>query len=145
MLVKDHSQVGDELKAGGIAAEDSPPTQLDQKHKDLVDKLSSCKAPRSIANTSTRWRRAPGGPGKVRARAEAKVPALGAAAGEHSAGEQRAGEPTAGAGARDHDIATTNRLRKIRTLEMRPAAETMAQLTVGGPTVQMHLDRAREL
>ena len=36
MMVKDHSQAGDELKQVASQLKIQPPTQLDQKHKDLV-------------------------------------------------------------------------------------------------------------
>ena len=88
--------------------------------------------------------------GKVRARVEAKVPAPGAAAGEHPAGEHPAGEHPAGAGSRDRDTA------KTKSPAQNPGAgdtaghgQSEAQLTQWAakvmPTVQMHLDRAREL
>src|SRR5687767_2834302 len=40
MMVKDHSQAGGELKQVASQLEIQPPAQLDQKHKDLADKLS---------------------------------------------------------------------------------------------------------
>ena len=55
MMVNDHSQANDELKKVASQLKIQLPTQLDQKHKDLVDKLSKLQGPEcSIANTSTR-------------------------------------------------------------------------------------------
>jgi putative membrane protein len=151
MMVKDHSKAGDELRQIASQLNIQQPAQLDQKHKDLVDKLSmlqSAEFDREYINAMVQGHQEV--LGKVRARVEAKVPAPGAATGERPAGEHPAGEHPAGAGSRDRDIAKT-----------KPPAQTpgagdttgrghgAAQLTQFAakmmPTVQMHLDRAREL
>ena len=151
MMVKDHSQAGEELKQVASQLKIQQPTQLDQKHKDLADKLSKLQGAafdREYINAMVQGHQEV--LGKVRARVEAKVPAPGAAAGEHPAGEHPAGEHPAGAGSRDRDTA------KTKSPAQNPGAgdtaghgQSEAQLTQWAakvmPTVQMHLDRAREL
>ena len=151
MMVKDHSQAGEELKKVAAQLNIQQPSQLDQKHKDLVDKLSKLQGAefdREYMNAMVQGHQEV--LGKVRARVETKVPAPGAAAGEHPAGEHPAGEHPAGAGSRDRDIA------KTKPPAQNPGAGDTsgrghgeAQLTQWAakamPTVQMHLDRAREL
>ena len=151
MMVKDHSQAGDELKKVASQLKIQPPTQLDQKHKDLVDKLSRLRGAefdREYINAMVQGHQEV--LGKVRARVEAKVPAPGAAAGEHPAGGQPTGEHPAGAGVRDHDIATTKPpAQNLGAGDTTGRGNGEAQLTQWTakvmPTVQMHLDRAREL
>ena len=99
MMVKDHSQAGDELKQVASQLKIQPPTQLDQKHKDLVDKLSKLQGAefdREYINAMVQGHQEV--LGKVRARVEAKVPAPGAAAGEHPAGARPADNARAGGG-----------------------------------------------
>jgi putative membrane protein len=145
MMVKDHSQAGEELKHVAAQLKIQPPTQLDQKHKDLVDKLSKLQGAefdREYINAMVQGHQEV--LGKVRARAEVKVPAPGAAGG-HPASEH-----PAGAGAPGRETATS------KPPAQHPAAGDTtgrghgdAQLTQWAakvmPTVQMHLDRAREL
>jgi putative membrane protein len=143
MMVKDHSQAGDELKQVAAQLAIQPPAQLDQKHKDLVDKLSKLQGAefdREYVNAMVQGHQEV--LGKVRARAEVKVPVPGAA------GEHPAGEHPAGAGAPGRETATS-----------KPPAHGAGDTTARGhgdaqltqwaakvmPTVQMHLDRAREL
>jgi putative membrane protein len=152
MMVKDHSKAGDELKQVASQLTIQQPAQLDQKHKDLVDKLSKLQGAefdREYMNAMVQGHQEV--LGKVRARVEARVPAPGAAAGEHPAGAHPAGEHPAGAGSRDRDIAKTKPPAQNPgagdTATIRGHGET--QLTQWAakamPTVQMHLDRAREL
>jgi predicted outer membrane protein len=151
MMVKDHSQAGDELKKVAAQLTIQPPTQLDQKHKDLVDKLSKLQGPefdREYINAMVQGHQEV--LGKVRARVEAKVPAPGAAAGEHPAGEHPAGEHPAGAGSRDRDIAKTKPpAQNPGAGDTASRGHGEAQLTQWAakvmPTVQMHLDWARGL
>jgi putative membrane protein len=151
MMVKDHSQAGNELKKVASQFKIQPPTQLDQKHKDLVDKLSKLQGAefdREYINAMVQGHQEV--LGKVRARVEAKVPAPGAAAGEHPAGGPPTGEHPAGAGVRDHDVATTKPpAQNPGAGDTTGRGNGEAQLTQWAakvmPTVQMHLDRAREL
>ncbi len=151
MMVKDHSQAGDELKTVAAQMEVQQPAQLDQKHKDLIDKLSRLQGAefdREYINAMVQGHQEV--LGKLRARVEAEVPAPGAPAGEHQGVEHPAGEHPAGAGSRGRDVATT-----------RPPAQHPGVATATGqghgdvlltqwaakvmPTVKVHLDRAREL
>ena len=78
MMVKDHSQAGDELKKVASQLKIQPPTQLDQKHKDLVDKLSKLQGAefdREYVNAMVQGHQEV--LGKVRARVEPKVPSPG--------------------------------------------------------------------
>jgi putative membrane protein len=151
MMVKDHSQAGDELKKVASQLKIQPPTQLDQKHKDLVDRLSKLQGAefdREYINAMVQGHQEV--LGKLRARVEAKVPTPGAAAGAHPAGEHPAGEPPAGAASRGRESAANKPPAPhpgIGETASRSPGET--QLTQWAakvmPTVQMHLDRAREL
>lgn len=145
MMVKDHSKANDELQQIASQLKIQPPTQLDQKHKNLVDKLSKLQGAefdREYSNAMVQGHQEV--LGKLRARTEVKVPAPGAAS-AHPAGEH-----PAEAGAPRRDTATSTP----------PAQNPGAGDTVGRghgeqqltqwaakvmPTVQMHLDRAREL
>jgi putative membrane protein len=145
MMVKDHSQAGDELKQVASQLKIQPPTQLDAKHKELVDKLSKFKGAefdREYINAMVQGHQEV--LGKVRARAEVKVPAPGAA------GQHPAGEHPAGAGAPGRDTAAS------KPPAQHPGAGDTAnrghgepQLTQWAakvmPTVQMHLEHAKEL
>ena len=140
MMVKDHSQAGDELKQVASQMKIQPPTQMDQKHKDLVDKLSKLQGAefdREYINAMVQGHQEV--LGKVRARVEAKVPAPGAAV-----------EPPAAARSRDRDVAKTEPPAQHRGVgDTTDHGNGQAQLTQWAarvmPTVQMHLDRAREL
>ena len=140
MMVKDHSQAGDELKQVASQMKIQPPTQMDQKHKDLVDKLSKLQGAefdREYINAMVQGHQEV--LGKVRARVEAKVPAPGAAV-----------EPPAAARSRDRDVAQTEPPAQHRGVgDTTDHGNGRAQLTRWAarvmPTVQMHLDRAREL
>jgi putative membrane protein len=91
MMVKDHTQANNELKQIASQMKLETPTQLDQKHKDLVDKLTKLQGnefDREYINTMVQGHQEV--LGKLRARAEMKLPAPGAAAGEHPAGEHPA-------------------------------------------------------
>ena len=151
MMVKDHSKAGEELKQVASQLNIQQPTQLDQKHKDLVDKLSKLQGAAFDREYMTAMVQGHQEVlGKLRARVDAKVPAPGAATSDRPAGDHPAGEHPAGAGSRDRDI----------TQSKPPAQNPGAAQTSGGghgdaqltqwaakamPTVQMHLDRAREL
>jgi len=142
MMVKDHTQANDELKQIASQMNLQTPTQLDQKHKDLVDKLSKLQGSefdREYINAMVQGHQEV--LGKLRARAEMTLPAPGAAAGEHPAGT---GKP---------DVTKPDTTK--------PAAQNPAvgHTTGGGhgdqaltqwaakaiPTVQKHLDRAKEI
>lgn len=151
MMVKDHSQAGAELKKLASHLEIEQPTQLDQKHKDLADRLSKLTAAefdREYINAMVQGHQEV--LGKVRARVETTVPAPNAARGEHPVGEHPAGEHPAGAGVRDREIAQTKPpAQHPGAGDATDRGHGEAQLTQWAakvmPTVQKHLDRAREL
>lgn len=150
MMVKDHSQAGDELKQVASQLKIQPPTQLDQKHKDLVDKLSKLQGAefdREYINAMVQGHQEV--LGKVRARVEAKVPAPGAAAGEHPVGARPADDPPASGGSPGRDSATSKPPQNPGAGDTTGRGQGEVQLTQWAgkvmPTVQMHLDRAREL
>ena len=150
MMVKDHSQAGDELKQVASQLKIQPPTQLDQKHKDLVDKLSKLQGAefdREYINAMVQGHQEV--LGKVRARVEAKVPAPGAAAGEHPVGARPADDPPAGGGSPGRDSASKPPAQNPGAGDTTGRGQGEVQLTQWAgkvmPTVQMHLDRAREL
>ena len=151
MMVKDHSQAGDELKQVASQLKIQPPTQLDQKHNDLVDKLSKLQGAefdREYINAMVQGHQEV--LGKVRARVEAKVPAPGAAAGEHPVGARPADNARAGGGSPGRDSATGKPpAQNAGAGDTTGRGHGEVQLTQWAgkvlPTVQMHLDRAREL
>jgi putative membrane protein len=141
MMVKDHSQAGDELKQVAAQLKIQPPTQLDQKHKDLVDKLSKLRGAefdREYMNAMVQGHQEV--LGKLRARAEAKVPAPGAAASEHPASAGSAGRDVAQTKppAQNPSAGDTSNHGNDEVQLTKWASKVM-------PTVQMHLNRAREL
>lgn len=157
LMVKDHSKASEELKQVASQLKIQPTMQLDQKHKDLADKLSKLQGAefdREYMNAMVQGHQEV--LGKLRARVDAKVPGAttttaapaGAAAGDRPAAEHPAGEHPAGAGSRDRDAAKTTPAQSTGA-GTTGGAEGEAQLTQWAakamPTVQMHLDRAREL
>ena len=90
MMVKDHTQANNELKQLASQLKVQTPTELDQKHKELVDKLSKLQGSefdREYMNAMVQGHQEV--LGKLRARAETTLPAPGAAAGEHPAQQLR--------------------------------------------------------
>jgi putative membrane protein len=152
MMVKDHSKAGDELKQVASQMNLQVPTQLDQKHKDLVDKLSKLNGAefdREYMNAMVMGHQEV--LGKLRARTESAVPPAGGAANR------------TGGGAREPDKGLPGTTSNSNTPVAQDPATAKAQsgkgaTTSGGhgdaltqwaakakPTVQMHLDRAKEL
>jgi len=139
MMVKDHTQANGELKQMASQMKLQTPTQLDQKHKDLVDKLSKLQGSefdREYINAMVQGHQEV--LGKLRARAEMTLPAPGAAAGEHPAGAG-AGKPEATKPAAQNPGVgdTTGRGHGDQALTQWAAKAI--------PTVQKHLDRAKEI
>jgi putative membrane protein len=153
MMVKDHSKAGDELKQVASQMQLQVPTQLDQKHKDLSDKLSKLNGAefdREYMNAMVMGHQEV--LGKLRARTESALPPAGGAAGNRTGGG--AGEPEKGL------PSTTSNSNKPLTQDPATAKAQAGRgaTTSGGhgdaltqwaakamPTVQMHLDRAKEL
>ena len=109
MMVKDHTQAANELKPIAAELKVQQPAQLDQKHKDLSDKLSKLQGnefDREYINAMVSGHEEVAA--KVRARVEHKTASPDAAAGS---GEQK--------------------LTQWATMVL--------------PTVQKHLERAREI
>ena len=132
MMVQDHTKANDELKQIATQLKVQPPAQLDQKHKDLSDKLSKLSGAefdREYINAMVMGHEEV--LGKLRARAEAGVPGghdAAGAAGDHAAAAARSQAERG---------ATTNPGHGDQALTQ--WAATMM------PAVQKHLDRAREI
>jgi putative membrane protein len=155
MMVKDHTQANDELKQIASQLKIQQPAQLDQKHKDLSDKLSKLQGAefdREYVNAMVQGHQEV--LGKLRARADSALPGShGAGAADHSgasASSPEKGLPStttnsnkpvaqdsATATAQSGKGATTGRGQGDEALTQW-AAKTM-------PKVQMHLERAKEL
>jgi predicted outer membrane protein len=152
--VKDHTQANNELKQIASQLKVHQPSQLDQKHKDLeskLSKLSGAEFDREYINAMVMGHEEV--LGKLRVREEAGVSgAHGGAASDHP-GEGRQSEQglpnvtknssipsaqdAAAAKAQSGKGATTSHGHGDEALTQW-AAKVM-------PTVQMHLDRAREI
>lgn len=133
MMVKDHTQASNELKEIASQLKLQLPNTLDKKHQDLVDRLSKLQG----AEFDREYMKAmvPGHEevlGKVKARAEMQLPPQGLGAGKTEPGKAP-GDRGTEAGRGD----TTGRGRGEEALT-RWAAKAM-------PTVQQHLDRARQI
>jgi len=150
MMVQDHTQANDELKQVASQLKVQSPAQVDQKHKDLADKLSKLSGAefdREYINAMVMGHEEV--LGKLRARAEAGVSGAHGAADDRSTkgheeglpsvsknsnkpvGQEEAAKSPAGNGA------TTGHGQGDEALT-RWAAKAM-------PTVQKHLDRARDI
>ena len=154
MMVKDHTKANDELKQVASRLKVQPPAQVDQKHKDLADKLSKLSGAefdREYINAMVMGHEEV--LGKLRARVDAGV------SGAHTGG---AGDhPSEG---RTHDEGQPNVSRNSnRPVAQDPGvakSETGKGATTGRghgdeavtqwaakvmPAVHKHLDRAREI
>ena len=143
MMVKDHTQAANELKPIATKLKVQQPTQVDQKHQDLADKLSKLEGSafdREYINAMVMGHEEVAA--KIRARVETQAVPHGAAGGERppgSAARKDAPDAQGGNKPAPHDAghATT------------PAGSGEQKLTQWAamvlPTVQMHLERAREL
>ena len=143
MMVKDHTQAANELKPIAMELKVQQPTQLDPKHKDLADRLSKLQGSefdREYINAMVMGHEEVAA--KIRARVETQAVPHGAAGGERppgSAARKDAPDAQGGNKPAPHDAghATT------------PAGSGEQKLTQWAamvlPTVQMHLERAREL
>jgi len=154
MMVKDHTQANDELKQVASRLKVQPPAQVDQKHKDLSDKLSKLSGAefdREYINAMVMGHEEV--LGKLRARVDAGV------SGAHTGGA--ADHPSEG---RTHDEGQPNVSRNSnKPVAQDPGvakSETGKGATTGPghgdeavtqwaakvmPAVQKHLDRAREI
>jgi putative membrane protein len=152
MMVKDHSQASEELKQIAMQLNVQPPTQLDQKHKDLADKLSKLQGAefdREYINAMVQGHQEV--LGKLRARADAALPGAHGAAGEHpGAGRAPEGLPNTTSNtnkpvARDSEVAQSQTGRGATTGRGHGDEQLTQWAAKTLPKVQMHLDRAREL
>jgi len=162
MMVQDHTQANNELKQIASQLKVQPTTQLDQKHKDLSDKLSKLNGAafdREYINAMVMGHEEV--LGKLRGRAEAGVSgAHSSAATDHGAAAERTG--TAGNrndAERDQPNTTGNSSRPAQDPALaRSQAGKGATTNLGNgdqaltqwaakavPVVQKHLDRAREI
>jgi len=153
MMVKDHSQAGGELKQVASQLEIQPPAQLDQKHKDLADKLSKLQGEAFDREYMTAMVQGHQEVlGKLRARADAALPsAHGAAAGDHPAEPAREkGLPSITTNSNKpvaQDPATAKaQAGKGATTSHGQGDDALTQWVAKAmPRVQMHLDRAKEI
>jgi predicted outer membrane protein len=154
MMVKDHSAAGNELKQVASQLKIQPPTQLDQKHKDLADRLSKLQGAefdREYMNAMVQGHQEV--LGKLRARADAALPAPhGGAAGDHPAAQPSAekGLPSTTTNsnkpvAQDPAIARSQAGKGATTSHGQGDAALTQWAAKVMPTVQMHLDRAKEI
>jgi len=131
MMVKDHTQAANELKPIAMQLNVSQPTQLDQKHKDLADKLSKLQGSafdREYINAMVMGHEEVAA--KLRTRVEKPSAPHAAPTGEHPPGSAATkGVPGA------HGAASADSGEQKLT--------QWAAMVL--PTVQKHLDRAREL
>ena len=133
MMVTDHTQAGNELKAVAAQLNVQPPTELDPKHKELVDRLSKLQG----AEFDREYMSAMvTGHEEVLSRLKARTSTPGAGQGApHGAGV--AGDPPGQTGAaREGSKGEVTGGRGDALTEW--ATKTM-------PKVQQHLDRAKQI
>ena len=152
MMVKDHSAANDELKQVASRLNIQPPTQVDQKHKELADKLAKLQGAefdREYMNAMVQGHQEV--LGKLRARADAALPSAGAAGdrpGAAHAPEQGLPGTTTNSNrpvTQDPAIAKSQ-AGKGATTSHGGGDEGLTQWAAKVmPKVQMHLDRAKEI
>ena len=126
-MVKDHSAGNDELKQVASQLKIQPPTQLDQKHQEVVNKLSKLEGAafdREYINAMVQGHQE--ALGKLRARADAALPAPhGGAAADHPAAQpsREKGLPSTTTNSRQAVSHRTRRSRSPR-LERAPRRVT---------------------
>ena len=148
MMVKDHTAAGNELKqiASGLNAQ--LPTQLDQKHRDLVDRLSKLQgAAFDDAYMDAMVQGHQEVVAKLTARSGDRATS-GSTGGDRAAsgstGSDRAGTTATGSsGGASSTTAGTGSSSTQASAKGDQALTQWAQKTL--PTVQQHLQRAREL
>jgi putative membrane protein len=146
MMVDDHTEAGNELKQVAMQLKLQQPAQLEQKHKDLVDKLSKLQGAefdREYMNAMVQGHQEV--LGKLRARVEIKVPAPGAAASEHPVGEHPLSSTARGQGTETSKPPAQNPGVGDTTGRGHGEHALTQWAAMALPTVQKHLDRAREL
>jgi len=160
MMVKDHTQANEELKQIASQLKAQPPAQLDQKHKELADKLSKLQGAqfdREYVNAMVQGHQEV--LGKLKARAGSALPSdHQGASGEHPGARPEKGLPnTTSSSSRpaadDESLAKAQAGRGATTTPGKgdtqgrahgdDALTQWAAKTI--PKVQMHLDRAKEL
>ena len=130
MMVKDHTQAANELKPIAMQLNVPQPTQLDQKHKDLADKLSKLQGSafdREYINAMVMGHEEVAA--KLRTRVEKQSPHA-APAGEHPPGS-----------AATKGVPNTHGAASADSGEQKLTQWAAMAL----PTVQKHLERAREI
>jgi predicted outer membrane protein len=143
MMVKDHSQANDELKQVASKLNVQLPAQLDEKHRDLAERLSKLQGAefdREYINAMVEGHQEVAG--KLRTRAgnqqTSNAPSTGNRAGSGgasgAAGTQTTGSSSAGANSQAVGTSGGNEEQALTQW----AAKTL-------PAVQQHLERAREL
>ena len=151
MMVKDHTQANNELKQVASQLNVQPPAQLDQKHTELSDKLSKLSGAafdREYINAMVMGHEEV--LGKLRARAEAGVSGAHGAAGDRSTEGHEPGPPgvsrNSNKPAGQEGAAAKSQPGKSATTSRGHGDEALTQWAAKAmPTVQKHLDRAREI
>jgi len=154
MMVKDHSQANDELKQVASRMTIQPPSDIDQKHKDLANKLSNLQGAefdREYINAMVEGHQEV--LGKLRARTDAGTAgAHGAASADHPAADRapERGLPSTTTNSNKpvaQDSATAKaQAGKGATTEHGASNDALTQWAAKVmPKVQMHLNRAQEL
>ena len=154
MMVKDHTQANDELKQVASRLNVQPPADVDQKHKDLANKLMKLQGAefdREYVNAMVQGHQEV--LGKVRARVDAGTAAAhGGEAGNHPGAARAPEKGSPGTTTNSNkpvaqDPATAKaQAGRGATTDHGSADEGVTQWAAKVmPKVQMHLDRAKDL
>ena len=151
MMVKDHTEANNDLKKIASQLSVQPPAQVDQKHKDLSDKLSKLSGAefdREYINAMVMGHEEV--LGKLRARAGAGVSGAHGAAADHPAAGHDAGAPnvsrdTSSKPNQDPAVARSQ-AGKGATTGTGHGDQALTQWAAKAiPVVEKHLDRARDI
>jgi putative membrane protein len=150
MMVKDHTQANSELKQVASQLKVQPPAQVDQKHKDLADKLSKLSGAefdREYINAMVTGHEEV--LGKLRGRAEAGVSGARGAGRDRSTEGHDEGLPGVSKNSNKpvgQEDAAKSSAGKGAAIGHGQGDEALTQWAAKVmPTVQKHLDRAREI
>jgi predicted outer membrane protein len=154
MMVQDHTKANDQLKQIASQLKIQPPTELDQKHKELAGKLSKLQAAgfdREYINAMVQGHQEV--LGKLRARTDSALPGAHSGGTDSGTGERRppdkglpnvttnSNEPVA----QDPALAKAQAGKGAATGRGHGDDALTQWAAKAMPTVQKHLERAREL
>jgi putative membrane protein len=144
MMVKDHSKANDELKQVASQLNVQPTTQLDKKHRDLEDRLSKLQGAefdREYISAMVQGHQEVAS--KLRTRAGNRMTSNAPASGERSPGSgATAGSPGSQGGS---SKPSTSGGQAVGTTGEQGEQALTQWATKTLPTVEQHLERAREL